>query len=65
MSFEVFSGTQKSNPGFQDKKNVFLFFVGDKTAVDGVEVPILTAIVIANAILVGSGFLEKMMSRKQ
>lgn len=28
-------------------------------------VPILTAIVIANAILVGSGFLEKMMSRKQ
>ena len=63
MSFEVFSGTQKSNPGFQDKKTVF--FVGDKTAVDGVEVPILTAIVIANAILVGSGFLEKMMSRKQ
>jgi len=34
-------------------------------AVDAVEVPILTAIVIANAILVGSGFLEKMMSRKQ
>eukprot|EP00435_Cladocopium_sp_Y103_P042058 s696_g11.t1 len=28
-------------------------------------VPILTAIVIANAILVGSGFLEKMMSKKQ
>lgn len=29
------------------------------------EVPILTAIVIANAILVGTGFLEKMMSKKQ
>lgn len=28
-------------------------------------VPILTAIVIANAILVGSGFLEKVMSKKQ
>lgn len=55
VSFEVLFGTQKSNPGF----------CGDKMAVDAVEVPILTAIVIANAILVGSGFLEKMMSRKQ